>query len=56
MVFLSDTRLEMGRVVWPTRETLVRDTILVVAVSLALAAFLGVLDTVFQYLLTTFIL
>lgn len=54
--FIKDTRTEMMRVVWPTREAIIRDTIVVIAVTLGLAAFLGILDVVFQYLLNRFIL
>ncbi len=49
--FIKDTRAEMSKVVWPTRETMLRDTVLVIIVSLGLAFFLGFLDTLFQYLL-----
>lgn len=56
ITFVKDTRIEMARVVWPSREALIRDTIVIIVVTLGLAAFLGVLDVIFQYLLNTFIL
>lgn len=49
--FLKEVRIELGRVAWPTRPQLVRYTAIVVAMSLALAAFLGALDAFFGYLL-----
>lgn len=54
--FIKDTRVEMFKVTWPTREMIIRDSILVIIASLGVAAFLGLLDTVFQYLLNTFVL
>jgi preprotein translocase subunit SecE len=46
--FVYDTRTELKKVVWPTREQAVNLTGLVIAVSLAVAAFIGVTDLVFQ--------
>lgn len=54
--FIKETRVEMSRVTWPTQNIIVRDTILVVIVSLGLAIFLGALDKVFTFLVTTFLL
>lgn len=48
--------MELKKVVWPTREETVRYTIVVVAVSLVAAGFLGGLDFIFQYLVSRFIL
>ena len=56
ITFIKETRVEMSRVTWPTREVLMRDTVLVVAVSLGLAAFLGVLDKIFGYIVTNYLL
>jgi preprotein translocase subunit SecE len=49
--FLKEVRIELGRVAWPTRQQLTKYTAIVVAMSLALAAFLGALDAVFAYIL-----
>jgi len=54
--YLKETRQEMRHVNWPTRKNTIRFTLLVVGVSAAVAAFLGFLDFVFQYLLDKFIL
>jgi len=44
------------KVTWPTREEAIRSTIVVVAVSLAVALFLGGVDFVLAYILNRFIL
>jgi len=42
--WLYDTRVELKKVVWPTREQAINLTGLVIAVALAVAAFVGVVD------------
>ena len=54
--FLKEVRLEMKKVNWPTRQQTIRYTLIVIGVSLAVAAFLGTLDFIFNILLTKFIL
>mgnify|MGYP001581149426 CR=1 FL=1 len=54
--YLTDTRAEMRRVTWPSRQETVRATLAVIAISVGVAAYLGVLDLIFNYLLTRFIL
>jgi preprotein translocase subunit SecE len=46
--WLYDTRTELKKVVWPTREQAINLTGLVIAVALAVAAFVGVVDAVFE--------
>jgi preprotein translocase subunit SecE len=46
--FVYDTRTELKKVVWPTREQTINLTGLVIAVSVAVAAFVGAIDLVFQ--------
>jgi len=53
--FLKDVKLELSRVSWPTKEQTAKYTGIVVAVSLAVAGFLGGLDIVFQALLNKII-
>ncbi len=48
-VFLKEVREELFKVAWPTREQTIRYTILVIAVAVAVGAFLGALD----YILTS---
>jgi len=54
--FLKEVRLEMKKVNWPNREETLRYTLIVIGVSLAVAAFLGALDFIFTRLLNKFIL
>jgi len=54
--FLKEVRLEMKKVNWPDRRQTIRYTLIVIGVSLAVAAFLGTLDFIFNTLLTKFVL
>lgn len=45
--YFKEVRVEMAKVKWPTKNDTVNYTIVVIGVSLAVAAFLGVLDYVF---------
>lgn len=46
VVFLKEVRAELARVVWPTRDEIVKLTIVVIAVSLAIGIYIGGLDLV----------
>ena len=48
--YLTESWAELRKVAWPTRETVVRLTILVVAVSLAVGIYIFVLDRIFNTL------
>lgn len=52
--FLKEVQLEMKRVNWPTRQQVVQNTALVLAISVAVAIFLGMLDFIFVSLLERF--
>ncbi len=54
--FIKEARLELAKVNWPTRAETIRYTILVIGLSLAVAAFLGALDYLFETILKTYIL
>lgn len=54
--FFTEAKGELVKVNWPTKDQLIRYTILVIAISLAVAVFLGALDTLFSYLVETFLL
>jgi preprotein translocase subunit SecE len=47
--YLKETRAELRKVVWPTREETKNLTIIVVSVTVAMAVFLGLLDYIFQF-------
>ena len=49
--YLRDVRGEMKHVSWPTRRQTITFTILVIGISAAVAAYLGILDFVFTRLL-----
>lgn len=53
--YIKDTMSEMKHVSWPTRKQAALYTILVVAISLVVAAYVGVLDTFLLRLLNLFI-
>jgi preprotein translocase subunit SecE len=54
--FLKEVRLEMKKVNWPTRKETVKYTLIVIGVSVGVAAFLGGLDFVFTMILDKFML
>ncbi len=45
--YLKDTRGELRKTSWPTREQATNLTLIVLAVTIVMAAFLGALDFVF---------
>jgi preprotein translocase subunit SecE len=49
-VLIRDTRSELRKVVWPTREQAARLTGVVIAVSVAVGLVMGGLDYVFKWL------
>ena len=44
--FFSETKQELARVNWPSREELIQSTWLVIVVTLILAVFVGIVDAV----------
>lgn len=42
--YVKESREELKKVAWPTRNVVIRDTLVVVAVSLTMAIFFGVID------------
>jgi len=44
--YLSEAWSELKKVAWPTRETVVNLTLIVIAVSVAVGAYIAVLDTI----------
>ena len=49
--YLTESWAELKKVAWPTRETVVRLTLLVVAVSIAVGIYIFVLDSIFNTLI-----
>jgi len=46
--YLVESWAELKKVAWPTRETVIRLTVLVVSVSLAIGVYIFVLDRIFN--------
>ena len=42
--YIKNSIIELKKVDWPTKEQIIKHTLLVVAISLAMAAFLGIID------------
>ncbi len=54
--FLKEVKLEIKKVNWPTRENVIRYTLIIIVSPLIIAAFLGGLDVVFTSILNKFVL
>lgn len=55
MRYVRDTRAELSKVTWPTREEGIRLTIVVLIVTFVAALFLFAFDSLFSYLVTLFL-
>ena len=53
--FFKETKTELRKVSWPTREQTVQYTLVVIGVSAVVMVFLGGLDYLFSYVLNTFV-
>ena len=53
--FFKEIKSEMKKVTWPTRDQLIRQTLVVVVSIIIIGAFIFLLDLLFGYLSTTFI-
>lgn len=42
--YLKESKDELKKVVWPTRQETIRNTLLVIGISLGVAVFLGLMD------------
>ncbi len=49
--YLRQSRQELQKVIWPSRQTTINHTLMVVAFSLGMAAVLGAMDYVFVQLI-----
>lgn len=55
VTFLKESRIELKKVTWPTRQETVRYTGTVILISAALAIFLGLLDYIFEFIIKKFL-
>lgn len=53
--FFSEVKSEMKKVSWPTRQETIKNTLLVVGVSIVTAIFLGGLDALFAWIINQII-
>ncbi|HAV11181.1 MAG TPA: preprotein translocase subunit SecE [Candidatus Moranbacteria bacterium] len=56
LTFIKEAKAELTKVNWPTKKQTLNYTMLVVAVSLVVAAFLGGLDYLFGMILREFLI
>ncbi|MBI5817339.1 MAG: preprotein translocase subunit SecE [Candidatus Yonathbacteria bacterium] len=49
--YLKETKAELKHVSWPTRKQAISFTVVVIAISIFTALFLGLFDTIFSTLL-----
>jgi len=54
--FLKEVKLEMKKVTWPTKKETLKHTMLVIGISLGVAAFLGILDFIYTWLINKFVI
>ena len=47
--FFSESKQELTRVNWPSRDELIQSTILVIVVTLLMAVFVGAIDMVLSF-------
>jgi preprotein translocase subunit SecE len=53
--FVKEAKAELLKVNWPSRQQTINYTLMVIAISIVVALFLGGLDYFFGYILKTFI-
>ena len=50
--FLTEVKIELGKVAWSTRQELIDSTIVVIAITAAMSIFIGLIDIVLSKLLS----
>lgn len=54
--YIKDTKSELKHVSWPTRAQAISFTVIVILISLAVAAFLGAFDFLFSQIVSKLVL
>ncbi len=54
--FLREVRLELKKVTWPSKNDIIKHTLLVIGISLVVALFLGAMDLIFTWVLNKFVI
>ena len=55
ITYLKESKIELKKVIWPTKQQTKNHTLLVIGVSLAVAFFLGAVDFILNKVLEIFI-
>jgi len=55
LVFFKEVKVELGKVVWPTRQETIRLTMIVILISVAVGLFIGALDILFTNTIAFFL-
>ena len=53
--YIKDSKEELKKVVWPSRKELLNHSLLVIGISLGVAAFLGIIDYILTQILNLII-
>ena len=53
--FFNDVYLELQKVAWPSREELIGSTAVVIIMSVIMAVFIGAVDKVLNFIMSTLI-
>lgn len=54
--YLISSRAELKKVAWPTRDEVIRFSIIVIAISLAVALYFGVVDYILSFIVEKIII
>ena len=55
VAFFQESRAELGKVTWPTRQETMNLTLAVIAMTVGIAVFLGLIDTILNYIVNPLI-
>lgn len=53
ITYLKETRDEMKKVIWPSRDDVLRLTVIVIIISIVVGLYIGALDFLFTMILDT---
>lgn len=53
--FINDCQAEFAHINWPSRQETIRMTVVVIALSIGIATFLGAVDFAFLYALNSYL-
>lgn len=53
--YINESRKELKKVVWPNKQEVIKHTLLVITISIAVAAFIGIADFILNQLVSIII-